>query len=189
MLQIDDYTTKPRDVKAVRITAENMAEAAEWCNGTVMGEGDSAYISLKVHRPLNKRQSEGHIGDWLVLQGKNFKVFLPDPFRNGFDKKNMTIQNTPLDLPYAPGSVTESSPIFEQTMKENLVGLPKEVLPVSVYGPVPEQYAPIPIDDEVQPHKRIANAPRAGVRYDLTDIDDIPPMEDRIEKSEFFKQS
>lgn len=178
MLQIDDYTTKPRDVKAVRITAENMAEAAEWCNGTVVGEGDSAYISLKVHRPLNKRQSEGHIGDWLVLQGKNFKVFLPDPFLFGFDKKkNVTIQNTPLDLPYAPGSVTESSPIFEQTVRENnLVGLPKEV-PVAQCE---EPRRPSPHDLAV---------PRPGVRYDLTNIDDIPPMEERIEKSEFFKQS
>lgn len=170
MLQIENYTTKPRDVKAVKITAENMAEAAEWCSGTVVGEGDSAFISLKVHRPLNKRQTEGHIGDWLVLQGKNFKVFLPDPFRFGFDKQTLP-KDTALDLPFVPGAVVESSPIFEQTMKENLVGLPKEA-DVRLF-----QNTPIPIDeDDCKPYERIARAPRPTVvRYDLTDIDDIPP--------------
>lgn len=132
MLDIKEYTTKPRDVEAVQISASNMAECAEWCGGTVVGEGDSAFISVKTHRPLNKRQSEGHVGDWLVKQGKNFKVYLPEPFKFGFDrKKRLEIHNTPstpLELPYAPGAEVEASPIFEQTLREkNLVGVPKDV--------------------------------------------------------------
>ena len=116
------YTTRPRTVVAVQITAENMAEAADWCKGTIVGEGGSAFISVQAHRPQNKRQTEAHIGDYLVLQGQNFKVYLEKAFRFGFIPQG---DGQP-SIPHVINS-REKTPIHD-----SLVGLPKEGAPAHV---------------------------------------------------------
>lgn len=119
-MKTEDYTSKPRDVKAVRITADNMIEAAEWCNGMIeMGTDSPPFIRVKTHRPQNNRQREAHIGDWLVLQGKNFKVYLDAPFRYGFDRKPGVVIENNVSIPFVVNS-KEETPLYD-----DLVGVPK----------------------------------------------------------------
>ena len=134
-MQVVEYTSKPRTVKAVLVTAENIGEVAQWCKGEIEGEGAAAFIKVKAHRPQNQRQTEGHIGDYIVQQGKNFKVYLPAAFLAGYDPKPKYQH-----IPYAPAVPKEPTPVFDELVgKQGLVGVPKE--PVS-------KYEEIRIDDD-----------------------------------------
>lgn len=172
-MEIGEYLTKQRSVQAVQITEENITEVAGWCGAPIVGDGPSRFLRVNAHRPQNKRQTEGHLGDWIVKQGPNFKVFLDQPFRFGFEPKlkGVHIENTPpvtaLEAKYAPGAVVEKSPIFEEVLRANssLVGLPKE--PVKM--PPPED---IMNDD-----------PQAGMM-------NVPGQyRQMLAKSEFFKDA
>ena len=121
----EKYLTKQRKVEAIQVTEENMAEVAAWCNGTIY-KGESTWIAANWHRPQNQRQKEGHVGDWVVKQGGNFKVFLDAPFRFGFEpdhNKGVHIENVPADIPHVINH-QEKTPLFEE-LRKNLVGVPK----------------------------------------------------------------
>lgn len=135
----EKYLTKQRKVEAVQVTKENMAEVAEWCGGTIY-RGESTWIAANWHRPQNQRQKEGHVGDWIVKQGGNFKVFLDAPFKFGFepDHKGVHIENVPAEIPYVVNS-TEPTPLYEE-IRRNPVGVPKPA--PGAYGHVPIQHDP-----------------------------------------------
>lgn len=83
------FARRPFYVDAVRVTQANMEEVAEWCNGKIQtqGEDEAPYISIKVYRPLNDRQTQAFVGDWVLLYGSTgFKVYTPKAFDKSFEK-------------------------------------------------------------------------------------------------------
>jgi len=88
-MKTERFVRKPFPIDAVRVTAENMTEVAKWCDGEVKYEPTSKddgawFISVKVVNPINSRQTQAFIGDW-VLYSKGWKVYFDGAFRNNFD--------------------------------------------------------------------------------------------------------
>jgi hypothetical protein len=86
MLEISKYVRKPFHIDAVQVTAENIADIAAWAEGDVRSDSENAkYVKVRVHRPLNDRQTKAYIGDWVLYAGTGFKVYTPKAFANSFE--------------------------------------------------------------------------------------------------------
>lgn len=87
------YARKPFYIDAVQVTADNIQEVAEWCQGEIREEDeiDNAksprrkYVKVRVHRPLNERQTKAYIGDYVLYAGTGYKVYTFKAFNNSFD--------------------------------------------------------------------------------------------------------
>lgn len=90
MIETAKYARKPFQVDAVQVTAENINEVAEWCQGEVLTsqpqERDTAepYIKVRVHRALNERQTKAFVGDWVLYAGLGYKVYTDKAFGKSF---------------------------------------------------------------------------------------------------------
>lgn len=86
-LKTRKFARKPIYVDAIRVTEENFEEVAEWCNGRIDKTLDDVpYISVKVYRPRNDRQTMAFYGDWVLLFGSSFKVYSPSSFDKSFER-------------------------------------------------------------------------------------------------------
>lgn len=90
MLKIRKFGRKTFYVDAVRVTSENIDEVAEWCRGDVRVLENSTrqvakYVKVRVHRPLEDRQTQAFVGDWVLYAGTGFKVYTPKAFEKSFD--------------------------------------------------------------------------------------------------------
>lgn len=83
------YTSKPTRAEAVQVTEENVLSVAAWCGGQIFFEGEEssrkAYIQVKVSRPVNKRQTQAEIGDYVVKIRDSFKVYTEKSFKRSFN--------------------------------------------------------------------------------------------------------
>jgi hypothetical protein len=91
MIMFDRYARRSFDVIAVKITAENFEEVAEWCGSTintidrVKGKPDTRYIKVEVERPQYKQNVRAYNGDWIVRgSATSFKVYRDQQFRSTF---------------------------------------------------------------------------------------------------------
>lgn len=89
MIESTIYVRKPFEVEAVEVTEENIKEAAQWCQGTLM-EDSRPYIKVRVARPLNERQTKAYPGDWILYAGTGFKVYTAKAFYKTFEMKPVT---------------------------------------------------------------------------------------------------
>jgi len=84
------FARKPFFVDAVRVTSENMERVAEWCQGDVNtiqhDSGEEKYVKVRVHRPMNDRQTQAFVGDWILYAGTGFKVYTPKAFEKSFEE-------------------------------------------------------------------------------------------------------
>ena len=87
------FARKPLYVDAVRVTRENIKEVAEWCDGKISVDNEEAspthgqeFIQVRVHRPINDRQTQAFIGDWVLFAKNGFKVYTAKAFDKSFDK-------------------------------------------------------------------------------------------------------
>lgn len=81
------FARKPFYVDAVRVSEANITEVAEWAESTVeVTEDGQRHVKVKVHRPLNERQCQAFIGDWVLFAGTGFKVYTPKAFDKSFEK-------------------------------------------------------------------------------------------------------
>lgn len=101
-IETKGYSRKPFHVDAVQITAENMEEVAAWCLGEIrtgkkvirdddnkiVDRTEVSFIKVDVHRPLNDRQTKGHLGDWVLLSSAGFKVYTERAFEKAFSTEN-----------------------------------------------------------------------------------------------------
>lgn len=83
------YVRKPFEVQAIQVTEENFEELAKWCDGIITTtrspEGETKrYIKVNVSRPLNERQTQAYVGDWLLEAEKGLKVYADGPFVRNF---------------------------------------------------------------------------------------------------------
>jgi hypothetical protein len=99
VIQVAQYVRKPFPVGAVRVTASNMDEVAEWCGGSVSQLGDTNIdghdasemrIKVPVQRVNYPRQSLAFPGDFVVLSGAaSFRVYTAAAFNSSFIASGM----------------------------------------------------------------------------------------------------
>ena len=108
-IQTTTFQRRPFEVEGVQVTEENFEDIAAWCNGKIvtvqetqtsmpLGVEDKRYIQVDVSRPLTKRQSEAHVGDWILYASKGFKVYGNRPFEKNFVEKSeeLFVTNEPM---------------------------------------------------------------------------------------------
>lgn len=90
IVKTETYHRRSFDVEAVRVTAENMADVAKWCGGTVdipigaLTTTKERVIHVEVAKAIRPRQTQAHIGDWVLSYNDGFKVFSNSSFRRDF---------------------------------------------------------------------------------------------------------
>ena len=106
------YTRKPLNVAAVRVTGGNFEEIAAWCQGEILqdeapdqGTGKQ-YIHVRVHNPKNPRQTKAYVGDWLLYTERGYKIYTNKAFHASFDET----QDKPLEYPYNDNGTTVLGP-------------------------------------------------------------------------------
>lgn len=100
-LNIKRFMRRTFDVDAVQVTDENFDAVAEWCGGKIVTVqetrekhldlgivGGQKHISIDVARPMNRRQTEAYVGDWVLYANKGFKVYTNRPFVKNFVERN-----------------------------------------------------------------------------------------------------
>lgn len=89
-----EFIRKPFVVGGVQITPLNVEEVAKACGGELRHDGKKegnfsrTYIKVPVKQAINERQTEGHIGDWIVKQGRTFKVYPNKQFNSTFEPRD-----------------------------------------------------------------------------------------------------
>jgi hypothetical protein len=84
-LAVQRYTHVPLYVQGVQITAENMAEVASWCAGSLQTDNEKKqYIKVATIRPLRERQTMAYVGDWVLKTEVGLKVYTNKAFTRGF---------------------------------------------------------------------------------------------------------
>lgn len=134
-LETQQYSSKPRFVEAIQVTPENMVNVANWCDGQIHLEDSSttwvelptlealakAFIKVKVTNPRFPRQSEAHVGDWVLKMGNSFKVFMNAPFHKNYNRVQPTAELEDI-----------GTPLYEQIFNELQVAratqMPNETL-------------------------------------------------------------
>lgn len=85
MIETSKYARKPFEVDAVQVTAENMEEVAQWCEGEVTSEGDAKFVKVNVVQVLNERQTKAFVGDWVLFARNGYKVYTEKAFKKSFE--------------------------------------------------------------------------------------------------------
>lgn len=89
-VQTQTFHRKSFPVQAVQINPENMEDVARWCGGTIEHDGEKEghlsrdYIKVRVAYPINERQTQAYLGDWVLKSGKSFKVYTNAAFEKSF---------------------------------------------------------------------------------------------------------
>lgn len=97
------FIRKSFPVDAVQVTLENMKDIARWCAGTIMHDGDKEghlsrdYIKVRVAYPINEKQTQAYLGDWVLKSGKSFKVYTNAAFEKNFIREQNVLPAEPQD--------------------------------------------------------------------------------------------
>jgi hypothetical protein len=91
-MNVEQYTRRPVHVGAVKVTAENFFEVAEWCGGQIKpvavqvpAKASNAYILLDIPKAASQRQKEAYVGDWVIkLSTGGFQVYTAGAFHKHF---------------------------------------------------------------------------------------------------------
>lgn len=90
------FIRKSFPVDAIQVTPENMQAVAKWCAGTIKHDGEKEghlsrdYIKVRVAFPINERQTQAYLGDWVLKSGKSFKVYTNSAFEKSFFPEEKT---------------------------------------------------------------------------------------------------
>ena len=90
-IDIVQIRRKTFEAEASQVTTLNINDVARWCDGLVHDDGEKEgnfsrqYIKVPVIKPQNLSQTEAHIGDWVVRQGRGFKVYKDGPLKGMFE--------------------------------------------------------------------------------------------------------
>lgn len=80
---------QPFFVTGYQVTEDNMARIAQWCEGGIVTRDDISFVRVPVNRPASVKQTEGHVGTWVLLSftdkgDKSFKVYTADRLEQTF---------------------------------------------------------------------------------------------------------
>jgi hypothetical protein len=88
-----DWARKTFRVKAIRITAENMAELAEWCGGEIRDSDLPATNAASIGVPTGHvggrtQRTWAYVGDWItrLSDANNFRVYKNRSFLLAFQE-------------------------------------------------------------------------------------------------------
>ncbi len=90
-IETTTYIRKPLYVEAVQVTTENFSELALWCQGEIIeppapgGKQHERHILIRVTNPMNPRQSQARVGDWILTSDRGYKIYTPKAFVKSFD--------------------------------------------------------------------------------------------------------
>jgi hypothetical protein len=88
VFQPKKFVRRPMVVEGVEVTADNIQDVANWCNGQVRTSGKRGrYIKVPVKRALRDRQTMAYVGDWVLKAGSGFKVYNPKAFKGMFNEQ------------------------------------------------------------------------------------------------------
>ena len=85
---------KSFDAEARFVTVLNIDDVARWCDGIVLENGDKEgqlsrkFIKVPVIKPQSLSQTEAHMGDWVVRQGRGFKVYKEGALKGMFELRS-----------------------------------------------------------------------------------------------------
>lgn len=126
-VETQKFARKPFIVDAVEVTDENLKDVAEWCGGDIRTQKerggrdeDEHYIKVRVHRPLNDRQTKAFAGDWILYAGTGYKVYTARAFNNSFESAEIDLdRNSHAFLGEAlRNEVVESTEALIESMKK-----------------------------------------------------------------------
>lgn len=122
-LKTEKFVRKPFYIDAVQVSDENISEVAEWCQGEIRTTAannqdgiDEEYVKVRVHRPLNERQTKAFIGDWVLYAGAGFKVYTSKAFKNSFDLVGGPLLLDEDEVVFTPTSPERSQELFVTAM-------------------------------------------------------------------------
>jgi len=129
MLETTRYIRKKFDIDAVQVTGSNIHEVAKWVDGEVRSDAQGQYVKVRVHRPLNDRQTKAYIDDWVLYAGTGYKVYTPKAFANSFEQVSgetnlVDTDNLPKRRNTAPAPVEDTEVVG---VVEGNVVVPKRV--------------------------------------------------------------
>jgi hypothetical protein len=85
-IETTKFARKPFYVDAVQVTEQNISDVAKWCNGDIRKDNQKVdFIKVRVNRPLNERQTQAYVGDWVLYAGTGYKVYTPKAFEDSFE--------------------------------------------------------------------------------------------------------
>lgn len=84
MFETTEYERKPFKVTVVQVTSENIEEVARWTRGTLKTDDGGKYVEVKVHRPIDDRQTKAYAGDFVLKAPTGFKVYTQTAFAKSF---------------------------------------------------------------------------------------------------------
>lgn len=95
-IETTKYIRKPLYVEAVQVTQANFEEIAGWCQGEILAGEDKGreyrFIQVRVTNPMNPRQAQARIGDWILTSERGYKVYTPKAFAKAFDEAAPELQ-------------------------------------------------------------------------------------------------
>lgn len=147
-LKIHKFARKPFYVDAVRVSEPNIEEVANWCEGEIKTDDQGKkYIHIKgVYRPLNDKQTQAYVGDWVLLAATGFKVYIPKAFDKSFEKvkylSKAQADDAGIKVPHEPSRPPERAKVRQQVVDTPKFGHeegqdPDEKLPVPTPAAMP----------------------------------------------------
>lgn len=104
MLETTKYIRKPFEIDAVQVTTDNIAEVAKWVDGEIRSDDLGQYVKVRVHRPLNDRQTKAYVGDHVLYAGTGYKVYTDKAFKNSFEQASGETVMVDTDMPKGPAN-------------------------------------------------------------------------------------
>lgn len=97
-MDIVSLSSFPRKVEGVQVTAENMGEISVWCSGKITKKSGKdgeieTFIKVQTRRPLNKKQTEAYIGDWVLQWEGGFKIYTDQALAKNFQRNVFDIED------------------------------------------------------------------------------------------------
>lgn len=120
MLETHQYIRKPFKIDAVQVAAANIQEIAKWVDGEIRTDDLGQYVKVRVHRPLNDRQTKAYAGDWVLYAGTGYKVYTDKAFKNSFE------------LASGETKMIDTSIVEGEVVENELASKPRRQLPATV---------------------------------------------------------
>ncbi len=80
-----EYVRRRFLIKAVQVTADNMAEVADWCGGVVVND-DKPHISVPIRQGQKRHYLQAFISDWVTFAGPSCKIYNNSAFIKCFEE-------------------------------------------------------------------------------------------------------
>jgi hypothetical protein len=94
-MKTEKFQTVTRLVDAVQVTEENMADVSRWCKGKIcttdpkvaeqLGKPVQTWIQVNAQNPINEKQTQARVGDWILYANRGYKVYTNASFKRNFE--------------------------------------------------------------------------------------------------------